>query len=254
MMALYGDYTKVPKICSVRSCRKYFPAFSEGFDAIYVFWGMGTGIDDYVDSLNLTKFNGITNDGGLYGRDSARLDAGYALEHTGYFDGTKLVAALAKREARVDIEADKTTPAFLFYDSDKQVKPSGDECTLVNVDFGAALATFTYDKETNTYLKDINKKPQVDGVTGTQLVFTNVIVLETDIVMDSNGVHRNVDWTGGKDSVGYYVSNGVVQKITWVKESEESRLRLFDENGKELQINCGKTYIGVNYREQATFE
>ena len=39
-MALYGDYTQVPKICSVRSCRKYFPILSEGFDAIYVNWGM----------------------------------------------------------------------------------------------------------------------------------------------------------------------------------------------------------------------
>ena len=30
-MAMYGDYTQVPKICSIRSARKYFPAMSEGF-------------------------------------------------------------------------------------------------------------------------------------------------------------------------------------------------------------------------------
>ena len=28
-MAMYGDYTQVPKICSVRSCRMYFPEFSD---------------------------------------------------------------------------------------------------------------------------------------------------------------------------------------------------------------------------------
>ena len=33
MMALYGDYTKVPNVCSVRSCRYYFPVFAHGFDA-----------------------------------------------------------------------------------------------------------------------------------------------------------------------------------------------------------------------------
>ena len=30
-MALYADYTAVPKVCAVRSCRYYFPVFSEGF-------------------------------------------------------------------------------------------------------------------------------------------------------------------------------------------------------------------------------
>ena len=32
-MALYGDYTQVPQICPIRSCRYYFPALSQGFDA-----------------------------------------------------------------------------------------------------------------------------------------------------------------------------------------------------------------------------
>ena len=32
-MAMYGDYTKVPKVCPIRSCRYYFPALSQGFDA-----------------------------------------------------------------------------------------------------------------------------------------------------------------------------------------------------------------------------
>ena len=35
-MALYGDYTQVPKICPIRSCRYYFPALSQGFAAFYV--------------------------------------------------------------------------------------------------------------------------------------------------------------------------------------------------------------------------
>ena len=37
-MALYADYTTVPRVCAVRSCRYYFPAFSQGFDAFYVNW------------------------------------------------------------------------------------------------------------------------------------------------------------------------------------------------------------------------
>ena len=46
-MALYGDYTKVPKVCAIRSCRAYFPAISQGFDAFYVNWGIDESMGDY---------------------------------------------------------------------------------------------------------------------------------------------------------------------------------------------------------------
>ena len=36
------------------------------------------------------RLRGITNTGGLFGRDQDRLNQGYSLEHTGYFDGDKI--------------------------------------------------------------------------------------------------------------------------------------------------------------------
>lgn len=36
LMAVYGDYTQVPDVCSVRSCRYYYPILAVGFDAVYV--------------------------------------------------------------------------------------------------------------------------------------------------------------------------------------------------------------------------
>ncbi len=248
-MAMYGDYTQVPKICSIRSARKYFPAMSEGFDAIYVNWGRNEVIIPYLESLNLTQFEGLFNEGNLFGRDQERRNSGYALEHTGYFDGTKLPDVLAEDGERVDIEADKTTTAFKF--NKEQVKPSETACTVADINFGAARSTFTYDESTNTYLKQHNGKPQMDGVAGTQLAFTNVFVLEANITDDPNGIHKDIDWHGGN---GYYVSNGAVQKITWSKASEEARLMFFDEEGNELSINRGKSYIGINYIGKATFE
>lgn len=250
-MAMYGDYTKVPKICSVRSCRSYFPVMSESFDAIYVHWGMGAGMESYVKSLGLTKFDGITNDGNMFGRDKEMRDKGYALEHTGYFDGTKLPGVLEKRESRIDIEADKAGYAFNFHPYGTVVTPTGTPCTIASVDFGITVSKFTYDPTTDTYFKEHNNAKHMDGVTGTQLNFTNVIVLETSVTMAENGVHRVVEWHGGN---GYYVSNGMVQKITWSKADEQSKLLFFDEAGNPLVINRGKTYIGVNHVGEATFE
>ena len=250
-MAMYGDYTQVPKVCSVRSCRMYFPEYSEGFDAVYVNWGMSDAIRPYVNSLNLTHYEGAYNTGKLFARDAERQKT-KALEHTGYFNGPGLPEAMAEAEQRTDIEADKKDTAFHFHEPENVVKPTGDVCETFVVDYYAVKSRFTYDAETNTYLKEHNGNAQIDGVTGTQLAFTNVLILETDIGEHANGTHRDVRWYNG--GTGYYISNGAVQKIKWTKAGIESRILLFDENGNELTINAGKSYIGISYFDRVTFE
>lgn len=251
-MAMYADYTTVPKVCAVRSCRAYFPAISQGFDAFYVNWGIDDSVADYLDMLNLDQYDGIYNAGGLFGRDTERQNEGYSLEHTGYFDGTKFAEVVQKEGKRTELSDDKKDAAFQFNGMDEQLKPEGEDCTEVNIDFGAQTASLTYDEESGTYKKDNNGEPQIDGKTGNQLAFTNVFVLETSISVRDDIGHKEIDWDGGNDSTGYYISNGGVQKIHWSKEpnNEWSRLQFYDESGKEISINRGKSYIALNYPGQ----
>lgn len=254
-MALYGDYTKVPEICSVRSCRKYFPILSQGFDAVYVHWGVDVTILDSVEAMGLTRYDGMYNTGGLYGRDQNRLNFGYALEHTSMFDGTGLPEAMEKRGERTELLDNKKEAAFLFNGLTEQIKPEGKACKEVEIEFGAVTANLVYDEATNTYLKEFDGNAQVDGKTKNQLAFTNVFVLETEIGIDPvNNVHKKFDWTGGGNSKGYYVSNGAVQEIKWSKDSQKDYLKFYTLDGEELSINRGKSYIAINYLGQATFE
>lgn len=250
-MAIYGDYTQIPKICSIRSCRPYFPAFSEGFDAVYVNWGMMDEVRAYTKTLGLTQFDGTYNTGNLFSRDMDRRAAGYSMEHTGVFDGTQVDDVMIAKGLRTDIEEDKRDTAFNFVAYGETVIPTGGACTVANVDFGIAEATLTYNEEDGKYYKAYNGEAQIDGVTGNQLAFTNVLVLEANIKGAANGIHRDVDWHGGE---GYYISNGAIQKIKWSKADEQSRLTLYDENGKELVMNRGKSYIAVNYIGKAVFQ
>lgn len=256
LMALYADYTAVPKICAVRSCRYYFPAYSQGYDAFYVNWGIDDSIADYLEALNLDQYDGMNNAGGLFGRDQERLNAGYSLEHTGFFDGTRFAEVVQAEGRRTDLNEDKKGTAFQFNGMDEQLKPEGQDCKNVNINFGAATATLTYDEGSKTYLKQINGKPQMDGSDNTQLAFTNVFVLETDISVRDDIGHKEINWYGGSDYVGYYVSNGGMQKIHWSKEAnnENSYLRFYDESGKEIKVNRGKSYIAVNYKGQSEFQ
>ena len=254
LMALYADYTKVPDICAIRSCRYYYPAIAKGFDAFYVHWGIDKNVESYVKGIQPDKYDGLSNDGGLFGRDSARRSAGYSLEHTGYFKGTKFASVVEKSGDRVDLKNAKKESAFKFVDYGQLVTPTGGTCNTVSIRFGGCNSKFTYDAETGTYLKFMNGHKHVDGKTEEQLAFTNVFVLETSISVKDSVGHKNLNWQGSGSSKGYYISNGAVQRIRWSQSSESDYLKFYDENGNELEINRGKSYIAYTYSGRTTIE
>ena len=58
LMAVYGDYTKVPDVCPIRSCRYYFPIFANSFDSIYIHWGANYYTYDLLGKMNMDTFDG----------------------------------------------------------------------------------------------------------------------------------------------------------------------------------------------------
>jgi hypothetical protein len=256
LMALYGDYTQLPDICAIRSCRYYYPAIAKGYDAFYIHWGIDQTVKSYVASLKLDKYDGLTNDGDLFARDTARRKAGYSLEHTGYFKGTKFADVVQSQKKRVDLLESKNKTAFHFCEMNTNIKPSGNDCQRVTVKFGSATSKFEYDADKNVYYKFFNGSKHVDGRNGEQLSFTNVFVLETSISSRDEIDHKKIDWAGSANAKGYYISNGAMQEIRWSKAggNESSDLKFYDLNGKELVINRGKSYIAYNYKGKTSFE
>lgn len=256
LMALYADYTTVPNICAIRSCRYYYPAIAKGFDAFYVHWGSDQTILSYVNSLNIDRYDGMANPHNLFGRDSSRRSAGYAVEHTGYFKGTKFAEAVEADGKRTDLLESKRGTAFQFCNINELVTPAGNACSKVHIKFGAATATLNYDAEKNVYSKNINGHAHIDGKTGDTLTFTNVFVLETTNTVKDEAGHRKIDWAGSSSAVGYYISNGTVEKIHWSKAngSESEYLRFYKESGEELVINRGKSYIAYTTAGNTSFE
>ena len=250
LMAVYGDYTQVPDVCSVRSCRYYYPILAVGFDAIYVNWGMNESVArPTVNSMDIDQYDGDEYGlGDCFGRDKARYESGYAWEHTGVFHGPNFPSVLEKDKVRTDLKEDKTGTAFNFVEMDKNAAPNGEDAQKVRVDFGANYSVFTYDEENHEYLKNFKDSPHMDGISKEQLKFENVIVLETEIKpYPGDEVIKYVDWEGGKNAKGYYISEGKMVPITWSKAGMYDPLKFFDANGNELQLNRGKSYIAFTY-------
>lgn len=250
LMAVYGDYTQIPEICSIRSCRYYYPILAVGFDAVYVHWGINPTVAvDTINSMEIDHFDGDSYGSGKYfGRDKDRLSAGYALEHTGVFYGTKVPEMLEASNVRTDLKEDKMGTAFKFVEMDKNTAPSGENAKNIRVDFGANYSTFSYDADKHVYMKNYQNKPHMDSKTNEQLQFENLIILETKITpYPTDSVLKYVDWEGGENAKGYYISEGKMVPITWSKAGMYDPLKFFDANGNELQLNRGKSYIAFTY-------
>ena len=250
LMAVYGDYTQIPEVCSIRSCRYYYPILAVGFDAIYVNWGMNESVArPTVNGMDIDQYDGDEYGlGDCFGRDKARYESGYAWEHTGVFHGPNFPSVLEKDKVRTDLKEDKTGTAFNFVEMDKNAAPNGEDAQKVRVDFGANYSVFTYDEENHEYLKNFKDSPHMDGISKEQLKFENVIVLEAEIKpYPGDEVIKYVDWEGGENAKGYYISEGKMVPITWSKAGMYDPLKFFDANGNELQLNRGKSYIAFTY-------
>lgn len=250
MMALWGDYTQIPEVCSVRSCRYYYPVFAAGFDAVYFHVGASTSGNEMLAELGIDRFDGISYGEYIFARDPQRLEQ-YALEHTMYVKGQNIPSAMEEEGMRTDLEEKYQLPVFDFRLPQDMQSNTDEACEKLTVHFSDEYySTFTYHAEEGLYYKEHSGQPHMVQDTGTQLAFTNVFVLETDIG-SKDGYLKEVDCTGG---TGYYISNGTMQEIRWQKKDAFDRLRLTDTDGNELKVNAGKSFIGVTQYDTVDFE
>lgn len=93
------------------------------------------------------------------------------------------------------------------------------------------------------YERSVNGKKHLDEETEKQLYADNIIVQKV--------VHRVLDDAGRKEldmvssGDGYYLNGGKYIKITWEKTSDRNQTKYYYEDGSELILNPGITWIQV---------
>lgn len=236
MMWIYSDVSNVPKIGPTRSARHDYVELAEGLDAIYVHFG---GSDLAYEKIKTDKVNdvdGIT-DGSYFARDKSR---NVATEHTAYTTGENILKAISKKEYRTDVDSKYSAP-FKF--ADKKTTLTGGACNSVLAVFSNDYKhTFKYNSEDGLYYNYMNSAEMKDAA-GKTMAVENVLILYTNVVGPIDAA-KHVDWDlkGGK---GVFISNGTYENITWTKgDDAKSMLKLTGADGKELELNQGKSWIG----------
>lgn len=237
LMGIYQDYANLPTIMSVRSCRHYYAYLSNEFEAIYVHYGQAIYATEMLKSCD--DLNGLDGDleNVTFYRDSSRKSP-----HNAYINGESIVAGIQKREYRTE-HAPSYENKFRFAAENRALE-NGEAAAVVEPGYLVNKPWFVYNEDTGLYERYQYKGAHVDGGSGDQLAFKNIIFQVCDYKMEPDGKYLDVK-TASYGGTGKYITNGKAMDITWVKEVEDGIGRYYDANGNELELNPGKTCICI---------
>lgn len=124
----------------------------------------------------------------------------------------------------------------------------------------AYVTEYVYNETTGTYDRYRNGTPYYDGTTGMSTTYANVIVVRTEVTWQNNNAARPVIQLVGQGTAEIF-QNGKYIRGTWVRthnaknaddfDSQASRMVFLDENGEELEMKVGKTFIQIVNNDQA---
>lgn len=254
LLAVIQDYENLEKLMSVRSCRHYFVHWALEYDAIYTHFGQAYLAYDILDQDYVDNINGL--DGSIesivFDRDSSRK-----APHNAYTTGEQLAAGIEKKGYETTLDEDYDGHFQFNEDDENEIQlTDGTDAFVVRPGYPINKPWFEYDEEDGVYYRYQHGDAQIDAVDNSQLSCKNIILQVCDwSVMDKEAGYLNVDTTS--DGKGYYVTNGKMVPITWSKDSVTEPTKYYYEDGTEITLNQGKTWICIiqdTYVEEVTFE
>ncbi len=251
-LAIIDNWHGLDRIGNVRSCRDYYIPQACEWDPILIHFGGVYYMQDKITAPHINNLTGTYE----YGTGGDRPGAGYFYRttdrkapHNAYISAEGITKASNKLGYSLTIREEYYNPShFTFANGVNTLEQYGNAVPGNVIDlseiFSYTKSSFTYNAETGLYYKNIHGKAQTDGVNGQQLTFSNVIIQNTNwATRDAKGylTFQNIDST----SDGYYFTKGRGIHITWKKTSDYAPTKYYDDNGNEIQINEGKTYIAI---------
>ena len=120
-----------------------------------------------------------------------------------------------------------------------------------NEPFGAVLVKdnkIVYENENQIYTRYVNGIKHTDYFKKEDFQSKNIIILEIPVGYADNNYYLDLKNVGTGN--GYYVTNGSSKKIKWEKVNRKSQTTYKYEDGTELVVNDGNTYIMFRSSDQ----
>ena len=232
------------EVGSIRSARHDYISLLRGWDAIYVHWG---GSHFALDELKTGKrytgedlgkvpdIDAISSSGPFFRKSTVPAP------HNGFASLPKVIELAKQREYALEtnlegykFQSKKTSEA------ERQDSKNG----KLYVGFGGVFATsWEYNTEDNSYTRYWAGQKDVDrGNNDAEIKAKNIVVMRASS-RQIEGQYNEVTIYGKGEGKIYH--NGQEKNITWKKEGFKDTLRFYDEDGQEILLVPGQTFIQV---------
>ncbi len=237
-MALFLDQD-TERIGSIRSARHYFLDYALENDAIYVHHGQSPQAQSDFSRLDVDR---IVVDNSKTGWRDNTLNV--ATEHRLFTSIEKLNSGLG------NIRTERDNDLLLNYSIDELDLSSyvgAIPANNVTIKYSGYITnTYEYDSESGVYKRFVNGEEHTDYITKEQYTFKNIITYQVDNYTLNDGENKGrQDIENIGEGTGYYISGGYAVPITWEKSSRTSQTKYYLENGEELVVNDGNTFIQI---------
>ncbi len=233
-MLLFDDQQEVEQIGPVRSARPYYVEWANGLDAMYAHVGGSPEGLQLIKTLGVKDLNEF-----FWGQFFWRSKNRYA-PHNVYTSTEELAEAYETREF------DDQELSMLFNYKDEAGDEQRGEAQFISIPFSPVSSIYNagweYQKEENRYQRYQRNDKQIE-MDKAEVFAKNVIVVFSDIsVIDEVG-RRKIRTTGKGDALLF--KDGQQEQIMWNKDSQKDMLEFVNEEGEQVLLNAGPTWVEV---------
>lgn len=230
LQAIY--YTEFPEYFGpIRSTRPYFVDLTREYKAVFLAHGWSPQAKEYLLSGVVPYINAMNSSLEFY-----RIDDKPA-PHNSYI---KWETVKAEIDAQGWWDEKKEIEPFAFLE--EGTESVGDRVDKVDFSYTGSDCEFTYDPETNMYVRTVDGAKYIDKETGESIKVSNVLVqMVKSSMLDEKRL--KIDMCAGGDALLF--TNGKVVKGTWAREDLDSRTIFVDAEGNQLMFSVGKTWVEV---------
>ena len=233
-LAYSDNALSIGKIGALAPTRGYISNLASYFGGILVSNGNDANINN--DSFSVT-------DGHL--NLSEHIGYHYTeLKNYSYTNGD-LLSALIKNTKTSTVKIESNTLPYIHNEYNKAPIKGNEVAEYVQIIYDKENTTeFLYSKEKQEYTLYKNGSIQTDMLNSKSCEFDNVVILFTDsATYETSDYTESVFDTAGSGR-GVYLSQGTSIEISWTVTTE-GRLVFLKEDGEQLIINRGSTFISI---------
>jgi hypothetical protein len=222
----------------IRSARPYFVYWAAEYKPLYGHYGGDAkSLGQVIPAMKASIYNmdALKSGSCPYHRISER-----AAPHNAYTKTSELIRCAAKLQYPTTYQK---APTRTFRDNTPYAQRPATQ--TISIPYHTGTVGYEFDPTTDSYLRSVDGRPQLDAANGQRVTASNVVVMFQSVTIDpasEAGYNRPIVWNVGTGRAVVFVEGQAVDG-TWKKTSETALTRFYDGSGQEISLVRGRIFI-----------